>query len=74
MVLAPAQTPKDIVMRMNGSLKTAMGDPEIRDKVTKMGFEVSETGIGSPEAASDYLKSQHAIWGKTIRDLGLEPQ
>jgi tripartite-type tricarboxylate transporter receptor subunit TctC len=74
MVVAPAGTPADIVNKMNAAIDRAMKDPAIKEMAPKLGFDVDPAGFGSPKAASDFLKSQMALWGKTTKELGIEPQ
>jgi tripartite-type tricarboxylate transporter receptor subunit TctC len=74
MVVAPAGTPADIVNKMNAAIDRAMKDPAIKEMAPKLGFDVDPAGLGSPKAASDFLKSQMALWGKTTKELGIEPQ
>ncbi len=74
MVMAPAGTPPDIVMAMNKALADAVRDERVRAMAPNLGFELDPKGIGAPESATQFLKDQLAIWQKTTRELGIEPQ
>lgn len=74
MVMAPANTPKDIVTRMNAAIDTAMKDPKIADTITRIGFEANPKGVGSPDDAAKFLAAQIEVWRETTKILGIEPQ
>ena len=74
MVVAPAGTPPDIVRKMNAAIDQAVKDPQVRDMVPKLGYEVSKSGVGTPEDAAAFLKAQLTLWEKTTKDLGIEPE
>ena len=74
MVMAPAGTPPDIIKKLNAALDEATRDPQVRELAPKLGFELDPKGVGSPEDAAAFLKSQLALWAKTTQDLGIEPQ
>jgi tripartite-type tricarboxylate transporter receptor subunit TctC len=74
MVMAPAGTPPDLVQRMNAALQTAAADPKVQEMAPKLGFEMAAGGLGSPQDAATFLKSQLALWEKTVKELGIEPQ
>lgn len=74
MVVAPAGTPPDIVRKMNAAIDQAVKDPQVRDMIPKLGYEVSKVGVGTPEDAAAFLKAQLALWEKTTKDLGIEPE
>ncbi len=74
MVMAPAQTPKEIVAKMNAALDIAAKDSRVREMAPKLGFEMSASGTGTPAAAAAFLAEQLALWQTTAKNLGLEPQ
>ena len=74
MVMAPAGTPADIVKKLNAAIDDAAQDPQVRELAPKLGFELDPKGVGSPEAAAEFLKEQLALWAKTTKELGIEPQ
>jgi len=70
-VLAPTATPKDVLGRVHRDFVRALQTPEIRDKLTDMGFQV----VGStPEEFLRWVRTESDKLGKLIRDSALEPQ
>ncbi len=74
MVVAPANTPADIIKKLNAAIDQAVKDPQVRELAPKLGFELDAKKVGTPEDAAAFLKEQLALWGKTVQDLGIEPQ
>jgi tripartite-type tricarboxylate transporter receptor subunit TctC len=67
-LLVPANTPADVVKRLNDVGNAALKSPAIVEKV------VAEGGIvlgGSSEAFSEKLRADNAKWSKVIKDAGL---
>jgi tripartite-type tricarboxylate transporter receptor subunit TctC len=66
-VLAPAGTPRDILMRLNMEIVRALKLPEVRQLMLAQGAEpVSE----SPEQFAALIKSDIAKWGDVVRKSG----
>ncbi|MBV9557651.1 MAG: tripartite tricarboxylate transporter substrate binding protein [Pseudolabrys sp.] len=63
-VLAPAKTPRPIVMKLNAAFAEAMKDPETNDKLVKSGAIPSPT---TPEAFGTYIKSELDHWGEIVK-------
>jgi len=74
MLMAPAGTPADIVTKVNAAADAAIKDPQVKALSAKLGFDLPAGGVGTPQAAAAFLKEQMALWGKTTKDLGIEPQ
>jgi tripartite-type tricarboxylate transporter receptor subunit TctC len=68
-ILAPAGTPKEIVARLSGDIAKALALPEVRDKLTAQGFDVSYL---NPEQMSELMRRDTARWGKSLREIGLK--
>ncbi len=63
-VLAPAKTPRPIVMKLNAAFAEAMKDPETNDKLVKSGAIPAPT---TPEEFGRYMKSELDRWGEIVR-------
>ena len=64
-VLAPAGTPRDIVMRLNGEIARVLNQPDYRNLLVNNTIEP----IGSPpEELSRYIKSELVKWAKVVKD------
>ena len=68
-VLAPANTPPDILRRMNEALNTVLKTPEIAKKLDAQGIDVIG---GSPEVAKVFIEKQMDIWAKVVKDNGIK--
>lgn len=67
-VFAPAGTPQPIIRTLNKAMHTAIDRPEILQKLHDAGIKPS---LSTPEQLGDYLVSEHAKWGKVIREAGI---
>ncbi|MBS0338762.1 MAG: tripartite tricarboxylate transporter substrate binding protein, partial [Proteobacteria bacterium] len=65
--LAPAGTPKEIVMKVNSEIVKILSTNEIKDRFVSLGAELLSS---SPEEFGAYIKSETAKWGKVIKDSG----
>jgi tripartite-type tricarboxylate transporter receptor subunit TctC len=70
-ILAPARTPPDVVMRLNGELNKVLLMPDIRRIWADQGAEV---GGGSPERLAAHVRSELAKWGKVVREAKIPVQ
>lgn len=67
-LLVPANTPRDIVARLNAELVKAANTPDLRERLTALG---AETVVTNPESFAAFLKSETDKYGKIVRALGL---
>jgi tripartite-type tricarboxylate transporter receptor subunit TctC len=68
-LLAPAQTPREIVVTLNAALNRALAEPDIRKRIAQEG---AYPAGGTPEQFGAFLKDQLARYAKMIRDAGLK--
>jgi tripartite-type tricarboxylate transporter receptor subunit TctC len=66
--VAPAGTPHDVVMKLNGAFARVMADPAIKQRLSESGFEPQTS---TPEQFSDYMKSEIAKWAKVIHESNI---
>jgi tripartite-type tricarboxylate transporter receptor subunit TctC len=66
-VLAPAGTPRPVVMRLNSELVKIMHSPELKEKLAATG---TEPLTSTPEEFAAYIKREIAKWGDVIRKSG----
>lgn len=70
-VLLPAGTPHAIATQLHGKITQALATPDMRDRLTAIGFET----IGNtPEQFSAQIKADIARWGKVIREAGIKAE
>jgi tripartite-type tricarboxylate transporter receptor subunit TctC len=64
-IFAPANTPKDIVIRLNNQIAKVMAMPDVKQKCADLGFDA----VGnSPEEFTAYIKKEVEKWGKVIKE------
>ena len=69
--VAPAATPREIILRLNEEINRAMRSPEVSEKLVSAGLLVVTE---PPEFFADLLKSDFAKYGKLVKDIGFQPQ
>ena len=68
-VLAPANTPREIIDRLNAVLVKALHTPDMRERLASQGGEA----IGNtPEAFAAQMKADIAKWAKVVRDSNIK--
>jgi tripartite-type tricarboxylate transporter receptor subunit TctC len=68
-VLAPAGTPKDIVNKLHGELKTVMASPDVQEQLAKIGMIPIVSP--SPEDLRNFISTEVARWGKIVQQAGI---
>ena len=67
-VLAPAGTPHDIIMRLNGEIIRALNQPDYRGLLVNNAIDP----IGSPpEQLGAYIKTELVKWAKVVKNAGV---
>jgi tripartite-type tricarboxylate transporter receptor subunit TctC len=67
-LMAPRETPRAVIDRLNAEANRAIATPEVRDRLAAMG---GETLSGTPDQAAEFIRSEFARWGKLIRETGI---
>ena len=69
-VFAPAGTPKDVVVKINGELVRMLNVPEVRRRISQEGADP----VGStPDAFANRVKNEITKWTKVIKTSGIQP-
>jgi tripartite-type tricarboxylate transporter receptor subunit TctC len=69
--IAPAGTPREIVMKLNDEINRAMKQPDVTQKLEAAGlFVVAE----SPEYFANVIKSDYDKYGRLVKMIGFQPQ
>ena len=69
-VLAPAGTPKPVVMRLHGDVLKALKQPDVIQRLEALGFEI----VGStPEHFGGYIRTEIKKWEKVVKASGAKP-
>jgi tripartite-type tricarboxylate transporter receptor subunit TctC len=68
-ILAPAKTPRDIVLRLNAEISRALQGRDMIDRLVMQGHEPHPS---TPEEMREYTQRELAKWGKIIKALGVK--
>lgn len=70
-VLAPAGTPREVLVKLNEALQFALKSPELAERIQKDG---SEAMLMSNLEFDDFLKKEAGFMQKMVADLGITKQ
>lgn len=74
MLMAPVGTPADIIEKLSSEIAHALETPEVRERAPILGFDVRVGDAVTPAGAKRFLEAQLLSSGKTIQELGIEPE
>lgn len=69
--VAPANTPKDIINRLNTEIRGALAAPDVKERALTAGAEPHAT---SPEEFAAYIREETKKWGEVVRAAGIKLQ
>jgi tripartite-type tricarboxylate transporter receptor subunit TctC len=70
-IIAPAHTPREIVMRLNAALNEALTSEDVKSRIAADG---ADTAPSSPEEYAADIAAAAAKWGGVIKQLGLKAE
>ncbi len=70
-ILAPAQTPRAVVDKLNRELNAVLVSPEIVEKLATLGITATP---GSPDAFGAQIKADLAKYGKVVKTAGIKAE
>lgn len=70
-MFAPAKTPRDAVMRLNGEINKLLSATDFRERLRTLNFEPRG---GTPEDLGKTVANDLARWGKVVRDVGIKAE
>jgi len=70
-VLAPVNTPRDIIAKLHAGIVRAVQDPAIRERFISDG---AETVGSTPEAFAAVIRADLSKWSKVIKDAGIKAE
>jgi tripartite-type tricarboxylate transporter receptor subunit TctC len=63
-VLAPAGTPRDIILKWNGEILRILNRPDMHDRLIESG---AEPGSGTPEEFGGFIKAEITKWSAVVK-------
>jgi len=70
-VLAPAGTPKTVIVRLNGEIVRVLKMPDVKERLENVGFELVG---GTPDAFGAYIQSEIRKWAKVVKASGVKAE
>lgn len=70
-LLAPAQTPKEIVNRLHAEMVRILQQPEIKERIAGDGADPVGT---TPEEFARYIQTELVKWAKVAREAGIKQE
>jgi tripartite-type tricarboxylate transporter receptor subunit TctC len=68
---APAKTPSAIVARLNDAAVRALRSPDVRERMTQIGFDVVAS---TPKEFGTFMQDEVARWTKVVDQGGIKPE
>ena len=68
---APKGTPPAVIERINKALKSALHDPNVKQRFAELGTEPVADNLATPEAHRAHLKAEIDKWGPIIKQAGV---
>ncbi|OAE63170.1 ABC transporter substrate-binding protein [Achromobacter xylosoxidans] len=67
----PAGMPPEVVAKLNAAINKIAANPDTKKRLAGLGFDAFSS---TPEAFAQFVSEQRDLWGKLIRDAGIEQQ
>ena len=65
---APANTPKEVISRLNAEFLRALKLSDVKERLATMGYE---TVGGLPDEFTAYVRSEYERWGEVVKKAGI---
>jgi tripartite-type tricarboxylate transporter receptor subunit TctC len=73
-IFAPKGTPKPVLDKLSGALRTALSDEAVRRRIEELGSNPAKPEEQTPEHLRQLVRSDVEKWGKVIGDAGVSAQ
>jgi len=70
-MFGPAKLPREIVERLNREITALLARPDLKEQFAKAAFDSAGS---SPDELTAFVRQQYDVWGKAIRDAGIQPE
>ena len=68
-IVAPANTPTEIIAKIEKAINSTLKDQEVMEAINSQGFDVAGT---SAESFGQLMKADTAKWGQVIEKAGIK--
>jgi tripartite-type tricarboxylate transporter receptor subunit TctC len=68
-IIAPAKTPPEIIKRMNEEVTKALKNPDIAQKLSAQGINITES---TPDSTRVFIDRQIETWAKVVKDNNIK--
>jgi tripartite-type tricarboxylate transporter receptor subunit TctC len=69
-IVAPAGTPREVVLKLHGSIRKVLAMPEVREKLLTAGIEPASSN--TPEEFATFIRAQADTRAKVIQAIGMK--
>ena len=69
--MAPAGTPRDVIIKLNSAFRDALATSQTRARLDTLGAEVK---IGTPEDLDRLLAKERAQWTAVVKAANIKPE
>jgi tripartite-type tricarboxylate transporter receptor subunit TctC len=73
-ILAPKGLPQPIQALLNREFATALGNPDVRNRITGFGLTVPEPAANTPASMKKHIDGFAATYGKLIAEMGIKTE
>jgi len=70
---APKGTPKEVIAKLNESIRAALGDPAVQKRYAELGLEAPAENQRTPEALRAHQKAEVEKWWPVIKAANVKP-
>jgi tripartite-type tricarboxylate transporter receptor subunit TctC len=71
---APAGTPAPVIAKLESAVHDALGDPDVRGRLTGLGMEIPPREQQNPESLTAQQKADIEKWWPIIKEAGIKQQ
>lgn len=71
-LVGPAGLPRDVVLRLNAQVNTALKSPDFRQRFEAQGFEA--VAPNSPEDYAKQIRADLEVFGRVVKRAGIKPE
>jgi tripartite-type tricarboxylate transporter receptor subunit TctC len=69
--VAPAKTPRDIIMRLNREIVAILNAPDAKDQFFASGVEPKPS---TPEELARVIERELVVWARVVKEAGIKPE